>query len=206
MMNSFKKLGSPDCRPTGTSGLSLVELMSVVAIIGVLASVSIPLYSKFMFDARVSEATELLMAAYKEQLLVADAVEAGRYPGWTAPYTEVFETNRQNVPTLTLKPKGNERFNLIIGEQNPLLVGRKAFSDFPGLAALPRVNDYGFNPINGRFLIGAEAVIDGRLQAMAVDERGTILELCNAWTGQVNLEGRDAARANLGLDPDCIAP
>ncbi|MBX3746181.1 MAG: hypothetical protein KF833_12825 [Verrucomicrobiae bacterium] len=181
--------------------------MIAVVIVGALASISIPLYNKFTFDARVSEATELLVAAYKEQQMVAEAVAAGRYPGWPYPYTELFETTRVNTPTLSLRPKGNERFNLIIGERELLISGRKAFSDFPGMGALPKQNDYGFRTGTGRFMMGAEAIIDGNLHAMAIDDQGKIWEICDARGGGIGQNSTVFVSIyGAGAPPDCTAP
>ena len=46
------------------SGFSLVELMVVVAIIGILATVAIPSVSKYMAKARQSEAKAALSSLY----------------------------------------------------------------------------------------------------------------------------------------------
>lgn len=60
-------------------GFTLIELMVVVAIIGVLAAVAIPAYQDYIARAQVSEAT-LLIDGVKEPI-AAFAHEYGRVPG-----------------------------------------------------------------------------------------------------------------------------
>jgi type IV pilus assembly protein PilA len=62
-----------------TSGFTLVELMVVVAIIGILASVAIPNYNRFQAKSRQSEAKVNLAAIYTAEK--AYAVEMSTYSG-----------------------------------------------------------------------------------------------------------------------------
>ncbi len=55
------------CKRTSQKGFSLVELMVVVAIIGVLASIAIPQVNKFIAKSRQSEAKTNLSSYYTAQ-------------------------------------------------------------------------------------------------------------------------------------------
>jgi len=62
---------------SGTSGFTLVELMVVVAMVGILSAIAIPQYSKFVAKARQAEAKIGLAAAYSS--LKSFAMENGSY-------------------------------------------------------------------------------------------------------------------------------
>ena len=59
-------------------GFTLIELMIVVAIIGILAAIAIPAYSDYIARAQTSEAVELLSGA--KTPLAEFFADKGRYP------------------------------------------------------------------------------------------------------------------------------
>ena len=76
-------------------GFTLIELMIVVAIIGILAAVAIPAYQDYTVRARVSEG--LAMAAGAKTAVVENAAAGTSFnTGWTSPGTT------QNIASMTV--------------------------------------------------------------------------------------------------------
>jgi prepilin-type N-terminal cleavage/methylation domain-containing protein len=78
-------------------GLTMMELMVVVVVVGILAAIAIPLYGSYIRNARVTEATsrigELITAA---KAVAQENQDAGGNPTWPAANMGVF-----NVATPT---------------------------------------------------------------------------------------------------------
>jgi prepilin-type N-terminal cleavage/methylation domain-containing protein len=61
--------GPNGAAPSPEAGFTIIELMIVVAIIGILASIAIPKYQDYVAKTKMAEAGEILSAIYTNQIL-----------------------------------------------------------------------------------------------------------------------------------------
>ena len=127
---------------TQTSGFTLVELMIVVAIIGTLASIAVPQYSKFQAKSRQTEVKIQLGAAYTvEQSFAAE----------NSTYTACLGQVGYN--------RDGTKFYYTIGFSDATAVGNGAFCKPGGGGASGDCETYQWSYTGGAYTAGASCTI-----------------------------------------------
>ncbi|QTX20504.1 pilin [Comamonas aquatica] len=125
---------------TMQQGFTLIELMIVVAIVGILAAVALPAYQDYMVRARASEALSLMSGA---KVTVAENAVNGASDlgaGWAAPNpTAAIQSVTINattgVVTAVLKDKAGGTANANTLTLTPASGGSDAVAAVPGKLA-----------------------------------------------------------------------
>ena len=87
--------------PRGWKGFTLIELMIVIAIVGVLAAIALPAYQDYMIRARVTEG--LSLAASAKTAVAENAINGLAFnSGWETP------TATNNVAGISIDPLNGE--------------------------------------------------------------------------------------------------
>mgnify|MGYP000161821156 CR=1 FL=1 len=86
-------------------GFTLIELMIVVAIIGILAAIAIPAYQDYIARSQVAEASTLIGGA--RTAIEEDVAQTGTFPADTAALTALgIRVSGEYVSVLTATPAG----------------------------------------------------------------------------------------------------
>ncbi len=192
-------MGTSKMNRRSNKAFSLIEVMIAIMIVSALSAIAVPAFRKFIFDARESEGTSLLLSAWKAERLYKATNEQGYFT--------------EDIRKLGFAVSGKPKFNVITGNFITADPGAIFSLDQLGIVSQPKVNKFGISTdaseLPTKFLIGAEAVFDqDRLHVLAIDENGSLFKICDAWTQTQNssiytsYSKGDTPICTLGGSPD----
>jgi prepilin-type N-terminal cleavage/methylation domain-containing protein len=114
--------------PRSAAGFTLIELMIVVAILGILASIAVPEYQKFMCRAKQKEAVLNLTTMNKLQYAFFTEHERMGAPGF---HRSQATGGTSSASEISFAPKGNNRYTYF-GFAFGLLAIHVAIAQVPG--------------------------------------------------------------------------
>jgi prepilin-type N-terminal cleavage/methylation domain-containing protein len=175
-------------------GFTLIELMIVVAIVGVLAAVAIPSFQRYSYQARITDATRYLFDASRDQ--ERSLTEKGSY-------AEVLRSRDSTIPALMTR-YSNPKFNLIVGGYNNPNNDPANFAALPeySTANLPLSNGGGnenwFGASGQYYAMAVQGLVKHQdfMLVMATDRSRSIYLICDDYNQTANADQLNALNTN----------